>query len=91
MWADVGDIDIGHFGTWCHQVLTFEIFQFFHVDVNNDDHIREVLSIKFRFRHLYNRVSVLRAEDPYPLNMDYPEFQWNTAASITPEAANFRK
>ena len=91
MWSDVDDIEISHFGKWCHQVLTFEIFQFFHVDVNDDDHIREVLSLKFRFRHLYNRVSVLRAEDTYPLNMDYPEFKWNTPASITPEAAQFRK
>ena len=50
LWSDVGGIDISHFGTsWCHQVLTFDNFKFFHVDVNNDDTIREVLSIKFRF------------------------------------------
>ena len=91
LWSSVDDMDIGHFGKWCHQVLTFEIFQLFHVDVNNDDHIREVLSLKFRFRHLFNRVSVLRADDPYPLNMDYPEFEWGTTASETTEAVNFRK
>ena len=64
MWSDVDDIEISHFGTWCHQVLTVDYFKFFHVDVNNDDNIREVLSLKFRFRHLFNRVSVLRADDP---------------------------
>ena len=91
LWSDVDDIDIGHFGTWCRQVLTFDYFKFFHVDVNNDDNIRKVLSLKFRFRHLFNRVSGLRADDPYPLNMDYPAFEWGSPASQTPEAANFRK
>ena len=91
LWSDVGDIDIGHFGKWCRQVLTVDHFKFFHVDVNDDNHIRQVLSLKFRFRHLFNRVSVLRAEDAYPLNMDYPEFEWFTEASQTPEAVNFRK
>ena len=89
LWSDVDDIDIGHFATWCRQVLTFDYFKFFHVDVNNDDNIREVLSLKFRFRHLFNCVSVLRAEDPYLLNMDYPEFEWDTTASETPEAVEF--
>ena len=42
MWSDVGDIEISHFGKWCHQVLTFDYFKLFHVDVNNDDNIREV-------------------------------------------------
>ena len=58
LWSGVDDIDIGHFGTWCRQQLTVDSFKFFHVDVNNDDNIRKVLSLKFRFRHLFNRVYI---------------------------------
>ena len=64
LWSGVDDIEICHFGTWCRQVLTVDYFKFFHVDVNDDDAICEVLSLKFRFCHLFNRVSVLRADDP---------------------------
>ena len=66
LWSGVDDIEICHFGTWCRQVLTVDYFKFFHVNVNDNDAIHEVLSLRFRFCHLFNRVSVLSAEDPYP-------------------------